>query len=612
MNTILGFFILAALGLKAHATEFQVATNGNDTNPGTPQAPFRTIQRAAEAAQPGDIILIHQGVYRERVSPPRGGASDTRRIVYEAAPGEKVEIKGSEVVRGWVIVQGAVWKVTLPDSFFGKFNPYGDLIHGDWYNPMGRQRHTGCVYLNGRALAEAINLEGLLHPGPVSKRPSSPLWFARVDGTNTTIWAQFPGAIPNEQLVEINVRQTVFYPKKTGINYITVRGFTMSQAATPWAPPTAEQIGLIGTHWSKGWIIESNDISYSACAGISLGKYGDAWDNRAESAEGYIGTIHRALAHGWNRLDIGHHIVRDNVISHCGQAGIVGSLGCAFSTVTGNVIHDIDVPTRLNGAEMAGIKFHGAVDVIIRHNHIYRCVRGIWLDWMAQGTRVTGNLLHNNQTSEDLFVEVDHGPFLVDNNLFLSPHALLDNSQGGAYVHNLFLGTISEIQGERRQTPYLKPHSTMVAALHGNPTGDDRFYNNIFGGGPVSLRVYDKARLPMFMDGNVFLDGAKPSKWERTPLIEPDAAAGIEFTALPAGYFLKLKEDPAWSQERHRKLITSQRLGSALISGERFENPDGSPLRIDTDYFGHHRDARNPFPGPFENPATGPKPLRVW
>ena len=37
-----------------------------------------------------------------------------------------------------------------------------------------------------------------------------------------------------------------------------MRGFTLEHAATNWAPPTAEQIGLIGTHWSKGWIIENN------------------------------------------------------------------------------------------------------------------------------------------------------------------------------------------------------------------------------------------------------------------------------------------------------------------------------------------------------------------
>ena len=44
------------------------------------------------------------------------------------------------------------------------------------------------------------------------------LWFAQVDASNTTIWAQFKGVNPNEQLVEINVRQTVFYPDKPGRN----------------------------------------------------------------------------------------------------------------------------------------------------------------------------------------------------------------------------------------------------------------------------------------------------------------------------------------------------------------------------------------------------------
>jgi hypothetical protein len=38
-------------------------------------------------------------------------------------------------------------------------------------------------------------------------------------------------------------------------------------------------LGLIGTHWSKGWIIENNVISHSICSGIALGKYGDQWDN---------------------------------------------------------------------------------------------------------------------------------------------------------------------------------------------------------------------------------------------------------------------------------------------------------------------------------------------
>ena len=127
---------------------------------------------------------------------------------------------------------------------------------------------------------------------------------------------------------------------------------------------------------------------------------------------------------------------------------------------------------------MAGIKFHGAIDVEISRNHIYRTCRGLWLDWMAQGTHVSRNLFHDNQ--EDVFVEVDHGPFLMDNNFFLSRLSLVDLSQGGAYAHNLFAGSIKLLPYDSRQTPFLKAHSTDVAGYHDNPNGDDRFYNNIF------------------------------------------------------------------------------------------------------------------------------------
>ncbi len=124
LRTASRWLLPGLLGALAQATEFHVAPTGNDTNPGTQAAPWRTIQRAADAAQPGDVITVHDGTYRERINPPRGGESDARRIVYQAADGEPVEIKGSEVIRGWTKVQDEVWKVTLPNSFFGDFNPY--------------------------------------------------------------------------------------------------------------------------------------------------------------------------------------------------------------------------------------------------------------------------------------------------------------------------------------------------------------------------------------------------------------------------------------------------------------------------------------------------------
>ena len=167
-TAIIPLLVVAAIATTIHAAELHVATNGNDSNRGTKAAPLRTIQHAAELAQPGDVITVHAGTYRERINPPRGGESDTKRIVYQAAPGEKVEIKGSEVVKDWVKVQEDVWKVTVPNSFFGDFNPFSDLIHGDWFEPKGRPHHTGAVYLNGDWLTEAVTLDEVLMPAGTS------------------------------------------------------------------------------------------------------------------------------------------------------------------------------------------------------------------------------------------------------------------------------------------------------------------------------------------------------------------------------------------------------------------------------------------------------------
>lgn len=585
---------------------YHVSPTGNDASDGSASKPLKTISAAALRAQPRDVITVHEGVYREHVNPPRAGESDTKRIVYQAADGEKVEIKGSEVVKNWEKVQNDTWKVTLPNTFFGRFNPYSDLIRGDWFDPQGRQHHTGAVYLGGNWLTEAAKLDDLLSPAG-----DTPLWFGQVDEDNTTIWAQFKGVNPNDAQVEINVRQTVFYPEKPGINYITVRGFTLRHAATPWAPPTAEQIGLVGTHWSKGWLIENNTVSHSKCSGIALGKHGDQWDNTsADTAEGYVETIHRALKNGWSKENIGHHVVRNNTISHCEQTGIVGSLGAVFSVITGNNIHDIHVQRLFSGAEMAGIKLHGAIDVEIRGNHIYRTDRGLWLDWMAQGTHVTGNLFYDNYR-EDLFVEVDHGPFLVDNNIFLSPTAFHIVSQGGAYVHNLIAGSLQLHPYDARLTPFHKAHSTELAGMHDNPCGDDRFYNNLL----VSrgdLSPYDTAKLPVSMQGNVFLQTAKPSKHESSPLLRPDFDPAIKLVEDADGWYLELALDKDWGTAQTRKLVTTDLLGKAMIPNLPYEKPDGSPIRLDTDYFGKVRPEANPFPGPFELPEAGNGRLKVW
>ena len=600
MKNLVPIAVAALLAQALWAKEYHVAPQGRDTNSGSASQQLKTISAAAQIAQPGDVITVHKGTYRERINPPRGGVSDAKRITYRTAKGEKVVIKGSEVVSGWKKTQKGVWKITLPNTFFGGYNPYKDLIKGDWFNPRGRIHHTGEVYLNGKALFEEVSLDRM-----TEKKMS---WYCETDDKNTYIWASFHDSDPNKELVEINARPACFYPDTPGRNFITVSGFIMRHAATQWAAPTAEQIGLIGTHWSKGWIIENNVISDSKCVGITLGKDRASGHNKAQSAGGYNKVVKRALESGWSKEKIGSHIVRDNTIYNCGAAGICGSMGGAFSQVTGNHIYNIHLNKPFSGAEMAGIKLHAPIDTLIGNNRIHDTCRGIWLDWMTQGTRVSANLCYNNR-SEDLFVEVNHGPYVVDNNIFLSRTALSDWSQGGAFSHNLLAGNIRR-RPQGRQTPYHKEHSTEIAGLSRISGGDNRFHNNIFAGGN-GLHIYNGAKLPMRVDGNVYLKGAAPYQGEvnsiklsefnpNIRLVEKDDAVYLNFTL------------PQANADRQNQLVTTKLLGNARITGAEYKNPDGTSLKIDSDYFGKRRSKQNPSAGPFEDPGKGNLSLKVW
>ena len=650
--------------------------NGN----GSCEQPFRFINDAAKVAQPGDEVLVFPGIYRESVDPVRGGTED-KPIVYRSVEPKKAVITGAEPLSGWKNVQGSVWTARVGNSLFPVRNPYTTLVSGDWFD-AGHVAHLGDVYLNGKSMYEATDKSAVFSPKPSpaswDRDFSVYVWYAEQDGNETVFTANFHGMDPNRENVEISVRKSCFYPEQEGVNYITLFGFTVCCAATQWAPPTAYQEGMIGPHWSKGWIIEDCEIFESKCSGISLGKYYQPEnDNKWLKEKIKDGTqterevICRAQREGWTREHIGHHTVRRCDIHDCGQTGIVGHLGCVFSVIEDNHIHHINNKQNLAGAEIGGIKLHAAIDTVLRRNHIHHCTRGLWLDWQAQGTRVTQNLFHDNclpydylmnlrtigAVGEDIFVEVSHGPTLIDNNLLLSYRSLKLPTQGVAVVHNLLAGAIACVgrgvsNGAKslpspRYTPYHVPHRTEIEGFMTILHGDMRFYNNIFVqqkvpgllkfsgfaakivqnewedmniipglkpydayptesewkkqfegycgmGSPASDRYY--SYLPVSAGGNVYCNGAKP--WKK----ETDAVRIKEKVELSL-----TEADGIWTLHTnlydilpvpHCVMITTGTLGKAVMPEQQFEHPDGSPITFDTDYAGRKREGPV-LPGPF-------------
>lgn len=654
------------------------ANAGYDGN-GTSQMPFRHINDAAKIAQPGDEVLVAPGIYREYVDPVNAG-TENARITYRSAEPLKAVITGAEQIKTWELYEGNVWVCRVPNSIFGNYNPYTTFVYGDWYFAKA-DKHTGCVYLNDKALYETASLldciKGEVYECSWMPEDSVYKWYTDQDEEKdeTVIYANFQGKNPNEENVEINVRRECFMPSKTGRDYITVSGFNINKAATTWAPPAAFQDGMIGPHWSKGWIIEDCEISNSKCAGISVGKYLDPANDHYFTYK-YVKSptqmerdaVCRGQYHGWLKENIGGHIIRRNNIHHCEQGGIIGRMGGVFSLIEDNHIHHINNMMEQGGAEIAGIKMHAAIDVTMRRNHIHHCTMGIWCDWEAQGTRLSQNLLHDNQRpafakvlkggmmSQDIFVEVSHGPTLIDHNIMLSEASLRFATQGVALVHNLICGALTCV-GEGtgwRYTPYHIPHRTEVMGFMTFLHGDDRFYNNIFVqkwpdkdviimhdsndgfdtenrkagtwmfdeyptdeewkaqfdfSQPANMSALEPVHfghLPVWTEGNAYLGGAKACKNEVNGLISSEDVK-VELLEKDGNYYLDTNIYDCLKDFRGR-MINTDVLGMAFEPEQRFENPDGTDIQFDTDYFGGHRGV-DVIPGPFANAEDAKKPL---
>jgi alpha-N-arabinofuranosidase len=158
-------------------------------------------------------------------------------------------------------------------------------------------------------------------------------------------------------------------------------------------------------------------------------------------------------------------------------------------------------------------------------------------------------------------------------------------------------------------TPYLEEHGTQIAGLADNPGGDERYYNNLIVND--GLAGYDAVTLPMFLGGNVYLNGARPSKHESDPLVLSDVDPKVQLIKKADGLYLQIDHDEFWAQQE-RSLVTTELLGQAKAPDLPYLNYDGAPLTIDVDHFGHRRNSGILFPGPFDELKEGRQAIKVW
>ena len=147
--------------------------------------------------------------------------------------------------------------------------------------------------------------------------------------------------------------------------------------------------------------------------------------------------------------------------------------------------------------------------------------------------------------------------------------------------------------------------------------GDNRYFNNIFVGGikegkrsKSGLGIYYETHFPMFVNGNVYLNGAISLSEEKEKL-EIKSNPEIRIVEKDHGIYLRMNVDEKIIGMKNQ-IITSAILGVAKVPNAPFENPDESPISVDKDYFGKKMDLDNPVAGPFSNLNAGEISLKVW
>ena len=540
------------------------AAAADDAGPGDRERPFRTIGRAASILQPGERVVIAGGIYRECVRPTRGGTGPSQMISYEAAPGAKVYIRGSEVLEnGWTEAAipprpgGAaadagvtIWRHDLPEALFpGAYNPFAlPSIMGSWewldaskvdMGPYLRRR--GLVFADGKPLEPMEQLSELAMPnlppapdfthppapqnglpgrrrgGPIMQEiggsPTARFW---TDYSGTAIYVRLPSGTPADHLMEITTRQHALIPAHSGIGFIRVKGLTFQHVGNAYPFP---QFGMVSLAGGDHWIFEDNVLEWANGIGLDIGFDGDS-----------VGAAHPGTA----------IVVRGNQIRYCGVEGI-GGMGTTDTLIEDNLIEWCGWADAERGWEAAATKFHRAKNMLYRRN-VIRHIRhgnGAWWDVGNSNCRVTQNIFADIQTvSAAVHFEMTTDQNAIDNNIIWDVRNAEPGTPGqrGCAGSGIFDNATSNLIIAQNLIGRCDNAAifTIVRPDRGRPAAEgNRVSNNIFASckaGIVFLSANNKA------DGNVYV--AMPSAFQgfvdasSVPANDPDPWRRVQYMGL--------------------------------------------------------------------------------
>ena len=406
--------LLFALAQVVGAAEYHVSQTGSDQAAGTARAPFRTLSKAASVLGPGDVCVVHEGVYRESLVLPRSGEPG-RPIRIQAAPNARVVISAAEPLKtDWAKQPDGVYvaKIASPPTqlfFDGQMAREAHWPNGAFGDLMDRP----CVKAEKGTGYEQIVCKDL-PPGDFNGG------FALIwrGGAWTNVTARIKDYHPGKSLSfdpafkphsDKYHKGDAFKPR-SGNRFLLVGSRAALDAPGEWfadpdtgltyfLPPSGKApAGLQLETKVRDQVLVLRGCSHVEVVDIEL--FGGVFDLTGcnhcllENVTSFYSnhftrTAKKVPAHPTNRISGDHNTVRRCHIAYTAGTGL--DIQGENNTITNCVIHDIGYMGTYEGA----VQVKGTKGTVIDHCSIYRSGRDLILHHQAEKLRITYCDLHH-------------------------------------------------------------------------------------------------------------------------------------------------------------------------------------------------------------------------
>ena len=237
----------------------------------------RTIGEAVSLVEPGDTVIIHDGIYREEVVIEKSGLPD-KPIKFQAAVGGNVIVTGADRITDWQEEEstGSIYSIPWPHKFVA-WNKNYTHPNDDYHLLIGRCEQ---VFVNGYALRQVLSFDKL----------SRGTFFVDLDEQRLYVWSADNSKLSDDkQFVEASVRNEIWVSKG---NHISVKGIRF-RYATNHAQRGAAIFS--GNHnIIENCVFEDTNASGATFTGQNIVVRGCAFQNNGQMGFG-AGRAHNLL-----------------------------------------------------------------------------------------------------------------------------------------------------------------------------------------------------------------------------------------------------------------------------------------------------------------------------